>query len=149
VDLLRPPQSVLFCCTMNAIRSPMAEGLLKRRFGTRLFVDSCGLRKADHIDPMAVLVMDELGVDLYKHRPKSFAELEDDSFDLIISLAPQAHHRALEYTRHLAVEVIYWPTLDPSVMEGTRDARLDTYRDVRDSLDRRIGDYFAMLKGPS
>jgi protein-tyrosine-phosphatase len=134
---------------MNAIRSPMAEGLLKRRFGTRLFVDSCGLRKADHIDPMAVLVMDELGVDLYKHRPKSFAELEDDSFDLIISLAPQAHHRALEYTRHLAVEVIYWPTLDPSVMEGTRDARLDTYRDVRDSLDRRIGDYFAMLKGPS
>jgi protein-tyrosine-phosphatase len=135
VDDVRLPQSVLFCCTMNAIRSPMAEGLMKRRFGTRVFVDSCGLRKADQVDPMAVLVMDELGVDIFKHRPKSFAELEDDSFDLIISLAPQAHHRALEFTR-----------LDPSAVEGTRDARMDTYRDVRDSLDRRIAQRFAMLK---
>jgi protein-tyrosine-phosphatase len=127
----------------------MAEGLLKRRFGTKVFVDSCGLRKADHIDPMAVFVMDELGVDVHKHRPKTFAELDDDSFDLIISLAPQAHHRALEYTRHLAVEVIYWPTLDPSVIEGTREVRMDAYRDVRDTLDGKIGDYFAMLKAGS
>jgi protein-tyrosine-phosphatase len=131
---------------MNAIRSPMAEGLLKRRFGTRIFVDSCGLRKGDHIDPMAVLVMDELGVDVFKHRPKSFNELEDDSFDLIISLAPQAHHRALEFTRHLAVEVEYWPTLDPSAVEGSRDVKMDTYRDVRDALDKRIAERFAMLK---
>jgi protein-tyrosine-phosphatase len=131
---------------MNAIRSPMAEGLLKRRFGTRVFVDSCGLRKGDAIDPMAVLVMDELGVDIFKHRPKSFNELEDDSFDLIISLAPQAHHRALEYTRHLAVDVEYWPTLDPSAVEGSREVRMDTYRDVRDALDKRIAQRFAMLK---
>jgi protein-tyrosine-phosphatase len=131
---------------MNAIRSPMAEGLMKRRFGTRIFVDSCGLRKADQIDPMAVLVMDELGLDLYRHRPKTFDQLEDDSFDLIISLAPQAHHRALEYTRHLAVTVEYWPTLDPSAVEGTRDARMDTYRDVRNALDQRIAQRFAFLK---
>jgi protein-tyrosine-phosphatase len=131
---------------MNAIRSPMAEGLLKRRFGTRVFVDSCGLRKGEQIDPMAVLVMDELGVDIFKHRPKSFAELEDDSFDLIISLAPQAHHRALEFTRHLAVEVEYWPTLDPSAVEGSRDVRMDAYREVRDALDKRIAQRFAMLK---
>jgi protein-tyrosine-phosphatase len=131
---------------MNAIRSPMAEGLLKRRFGTRVFVDSCGLRKGDAIDPMAVLVMDELGVDIFKHRPKSFNELEDDSFDLIISLAPQAHHRALEYTRHLAVDVEYWPTLDPSAVEGSREVRMDTYRDVRDALDKRIAQRFATLK---
>ena len=131
---------------MNAIRSPIAEGLLKRRFGTRVFVDSCGLRKGDQIDPMAVLVMDELGVDLFKHRPKTFDDLDDDSFDLIISLAPQAHHRALEFTRHLAVDVEYWPTLDPSVFEGTRDVRMDAYRDVRDTLDRKIAERFAMLK---
>jgi protein-tyrosine-phosphatase len=131
---------------MNAIRSPMAEGLMKRRFGTRVFVDSCGLRKADQVDPMAVMVMDELGVDIIKHRPKTFADLEDDSFDLIISLAPQAHHRALEYTRLLAVEVEYWPTMDPSAVEGSRDSRMDTYRDVRDALDRHIAKRFAMLK---
>jgi protein-tyrosine-phosphatase len=146
MDTPRIPQSVLFCCTMNAIRSPMAEGLMKRRFGTRVFVDSCGLRKGDQIDPMAVLVMDELGIDLIKHRPKSFTELEDDSFDLIVSLAPQAHHRALEFTRHLAVEVEYWPTLDPSAVEGSRDIRIDTYRDVRNALDKRISERFAMLK---
>ena len=124
----------------------MAEGLLKRRFGSKIFVDSCGLRKADHIDPMAVFVMDELGVDLFKHRPKTFDELDDDSFDLIVSLAPQAHHRALEFTRHLAVAVEYWPTLDPSAVEGSRDVRMDTYRDVRNALDRRISERFAMLK---
>jgi protein-tyrosine-phosphatase len=95
---------------------------------------------------MAVLVMDELGVDIIKHRPKTFAELEDDSFDMIISLAPQAHHRALEYTRHLAVEVEYWATLDPSAVEGSREVRMDTYRDVRDALDRRISSRFEMLK---
>jgi protein-tyrosine-phosphatase len=131
---------------MNAIRSPMAEGLMKRRFGSRVFVDSCGLRKGDQVDPMAVLVMDELGVDIIKHRPKTFADLEDDSFDLIVSLAPEAHHRALEYTRHLAVEVEYWPTFDPSMIEGTRDVRMDSFRDVRDALDRKIAQRFAALK---
>ena len=104
----------------------MAAGLMKRRFGTRIFIESCGLRKADQIDPMAMLVMQELDVDLIKHRPKTFDELDDDSFDLIISLAPQAHHRAMEFTRHLDVDVEYWPTLDPSVIEGSRDVRLDT-----------------------
>jgi protein-tyrosine-phosphatase len=131
---------------MNAIRSPMAEGLMMRRFGSRVFIDSCGLRKATQIDPMAALVMDELGLDISKHRPKTFDELDDDSFDLIISLAPQAHHRALEFTRHLAVDVEYWPTLDPSAVEGSRDVRLDTYREVRDALDKRIANRFSMLK---
>ena len=130
---------------MNAIRSPMAAGLMKRRFGTRIFIESCGLRKADQIDPMAMLVMQELDVDLIKHRPKTFDELDDDSFDLIISLAPQAHHRAMEFTRHLDVDVEYWPTLDPSVIEGSRDVRLDTYRDVRNILDKRLIERFDML----
>ena len=123
----------------------MAAGLMKRRFGTRIFIESCGLRKADQIDPMAMLVMQELDVDLIKHRPKTFDELDDDSFDLIISLAPQAHHRAMEFTRHLDVDVEYWPTLDPSVIEGSRDVRLDTYRDVRNILDKRLIERFDML----
>jgi protein-tyrosine-phosphatase len=142
----RAPQSVLFACTMNAIRSPMAEALMKRRFGTRCFVDSCGLKKGDAVDPLAVFALDELGLDIMKHRPKTFDALEDTSFDLIVTLSPEAHHRALEFTRHLAVDVEYWPTFDPSLADGSRDQRLDAFRDVRDQLDRRIAQRFAGLK---
>lgn len=145
-DLLRPPQAVLFACTSNVIRSPMAEALFKLRFGTKAYVDSCGLRPGSGPDPMTVFAMDELGADLARHRPKSFDALEDDSFDLIVTLSPEAHHRALEYTRALATEVEYWPTFDPSLAEGSRDQRMEAYRDVRDALDRKIRQRFAMLK---
>jgi protein-tyrosine-phosphatase len=137
---------VLFACTSNVIRSPMAEALFKRRFGTKVYVDSCGLRPGAQVDPMTVFALDELGWDLAKHRPKSFEALEDDSFDLVITLSPEAHHRALEHTRALATEVEYWPTFDPSLAEGSREQRMDAYRDVRDALDRRIRDRFAILK---
>jgi protein-tyrosine-phosphatase len=145
-DPSRPPQSVLFACTNNMIRSPMAEALFKRRFGSRAYGDSCGLRQGANVDPMAVFALDELGLDLSRHRPKSFDALEDDSFDLIVTLSPEAHHRALEYTRSLATEVEYWPTFDPSLSEGSRDQRMDAYRDVRDQLDRKIRERFAMLR---
>ena len=135
------PTSVLFCCTMNAIRSPMAEVLLKRMHGTRIYVDSVGLR-AGEIDPFAVIVMDEIGLDLARHRTKSFDDLEDSSFDLIVSLSPEAHHRALELTRTNACEVEFWHTFDPSVIEGSRDVRLDAFRDVRDWLEARIRERF-------
>lgn len=140
--MLALPQSVLFVCNLNSVRSPMAEGLMKRRFGNRIWVDSVGVRKGGQIDPFAVFVMDELGVDLFKHRPKSFDELEDDNFDLIITLSPEAHHRALEFTRTLAAEVEYWPTFDPSITEGSREARMGEYRAVRDALDKRIAARF-------
>lgn len=136
------PQAVLFACSENVIRSPMAAGLLQRRFGKRIWIDSVGVRKGEAVDPFVVQVMDEFGVDLIKHRPKKFDDLEDLNFDLIITLTPEAHHRALEFTRTLAVDVEYWPTFDPSLSQGSREQRLDEYRAVRNALDQRIAARF-------
>ena len=141
----RPPQAVLFACSMNSIRSPMAEALFKLRFGTRAYCDSCGVRKGV-LDPMAVFAMDDIGVDISKHRTKTFDQLDDDNFDLIITLSPEAHHRALEFTRHLSLEVEFWPTFDPTLIEGTRDQRLEAFIDVRRQLDNKIRERFKILK---
>jgi len=135
------PGSVLFCCTLNALRSPMAEGIFKLLHNRRVFVDSVGVRTGE-LDQFAVAVMDEIGIDISRHRCKSFDNLEDTSFDLIISLSPEAHHRALELTRTMACDVEFWNTFDPSIVEGTREARLDAYREVRDTLMRRIRERF-------
>ena len=135
------PGSVLFCCTMNSIRSPMAEAILKHRHGRRIYIDSAGVRRGE-LDPFAVQVLDEIGVDLSRHRPKTFDDLMDEAADLVISLSPQAHHRALELTRTNACEVEFWPTLDPTIIEGNRDTRLDAFRQVRDQLAKRIDDRF-------
>lgn len=135
------PGSVLFCCTQNALRSPMAEGILKMLHGKQVFVDSVGLR-AGELDLFAVAVMDEIGIDIARHRPKTFDNLEDTSFDLIISMSPEAHHKALEMTRTMACEVEFWNTFDPSLIEGSRDVRLEAYREVRDQLMRRIRQRF-------
>ncbi len=137
----RAPGAVLFACTLNRVRSPMAQGLMTRLYGNRVFVDSCGLRPdedEDFADPFAVAVMDELGVDLSKHRPKSFDELEDTSFDLVISLTPEAQHRAVELSRGRAIELEYWPTHDPTLIVGGRETMLDAYREVRDTLEARL-----------
>ena len=141
------PSSVLFCCTFNAVRSPMAEGMLKALLGRRVYIDSVGLRKGE-TDPFMVSVMDEIGVDLSRHRPKTFDDLEDEAADLVITLSPEAHHRALELTRTNACEVEYWQTFDPSLTEGSRDMRLDAYRRVRDQLYDRIVNRFPMRGGP-
>ena len=133
-----PPGAVLFACTQNRVRSPMAAALMRRRFARTTFVDSCGLKPGDEIDPFAAAVLDELGLDAAAHHPKGFGDLEDTSFDVVVTLSPEAHHRALEWTRHMACEVEYWPTLDPTVAEGSREQRLEVYRQVRDGLDRRI-----------
>ncbi len=135
------PSAVLFCCTMNAIRSPMAEGILKRLHGTRIYVDSVGV-KAGEPDPFVVQVMEEIGIDVSRHRSKTFDELEDDSFDVVVSLSPEAQHKAVELTRTNACDVEFWPTFDPTLIEGSREARLDAYRQVRDDLMRRIRDRF-------
>ncbi len=137
------PDAVLFSCTRNAVRSPMAEGLLKHLLGHRIYVDSVGVRPLE-IDPFVVEVMDELGIDLSKHRPKSFDDLEDTSYDLIVSLSPEAQHSAVELTRTMACEVEFWNTLDPSIVEGNREMRLEAYRQVRDQLMRRIEKRFAL-----
>lgn len=134
------PGAVLFACAMNAVRSPMAEALLKYVAGKTIYVNSAGARKGER-DGFVTEVMDELGLDVSKHRPRTFEELEDLeglNFDLIISLSPEAHHRALELTRTMAVDVEYWPTLDPTMEQGSREQRLEAYRQVRDQLLTRI-----------
>ena len=142
------PTSVLFACTQNAIRSPMAEAILKHFHGHRVFVDSAGVRIGE-LDPFAVVVMEELGIDLSRHRPKAFDDLEDDSFDLVVTLSPEAHHRAIEMTRTTAFDVEFWPTFDPTLIEGNRDTRLDAFRQVRDALMQRIQDRFPPDPGPA
>mgnify|MGYP003334974694 CR=1 FL=1 len=139
------PSAVLFTCTQNAIRSPMAEGLLKRLSPQGIYVDSVGVRTLDtEADPFAVEVMAELGIDISHHHPKTFAQLDDSSFDLVISLSPEAQHRAVEMVRTMACEVEYWQTLDPTIYEGPRDVMLDAYRRVRDGLAERIRKRFGL-----
>jgi protein-tyrosine-phosphatase len=147
------PGAVLFACNFNQVRSPMAEALLKLMVGTSIFVDSCGLKQArlqdedgDEVparaDPFAAAVMAELGCDLSLHRPKTFADLDDSSFDLVISLTPEAQHRSVELARGRAADIEYWPTQDPTLIDGSREARLTAYREVRDALARRIAERF-------
>jgi protein-tyrosine-phosphatase len=131
------PGSVLFACTHNAIRSPMAEALMKYLHGARVYVDSVGVRPTE-VDPFAVAVLDEIGVDLSRHRPKHFDDLQDDYFDLVISLSPEAQHRAVELTRRSSCALEFWPILDPSLVEGSREVRLDAYRTLRDDLLARL-----------
>lgn len=119
----------------------MAEGLLKHLLGHRIYVDSVGVR-AGEIDPFAVVVMEEIGIDVSKHRSKSFDDLEDTSYDLIISLSPEAQHSAVELTRTMACDVEFWRILDPSLIEGSRETRLSVYREIRDQLQRRIQEHF-------
>lgn len=144
--MARLPSAVLFACSQNAVRSPMAAAIMQHLQGHRIYVASTGVH-AGQLDPFVVAVMDEIGIDLSRHKPKSFDELEDDYFDLIVTLSPEAHHRALEMTRTMACDVEFWPTLDATAVEGSRETRLDAYRDVRDTLMRKINTRFP--KGPA
>ena len=137
------PEAVLFACTHNAVRSPMGEALLKHLLGHRIYVDSVGVRPQE-VDGFVIEVMDELGIDLSKHRSKSFEDLEDTSYDLIISLSPEAQHQSVELTRTMACDVEFWNTFDPSLIEGNREARLQSYRAVRDQLRKRIEQRFTL-----
>ena len=141
------PGSVLFSCSQNALRSPMAEALMKHLHGRQIYVDSAGVR-AGPLDEFAVAVMDELGIDITKHKAKTFDDLEDGSFDVVISLSPEAQHRAVEMTRTMATDLEFWNTFDPSVVEGSRQTRLDAYRQVRDQLMKRILQRFPLPGAP-
>jgi protein-tyrosine-phosphatase len=142
------PSSVLFACSENALRSPMAEALAKRLYGRSMFLDSAGVRAGDTVDEFAATALGELGIDLHGHRAKTFEDIDPSSFDLIVTLSPEAHHNALEFTRSAAVEVEYWPMHDPSAIEGGREVRLDAYRQVRDLLLSRLKTRFGAPSGP-
>ena len=153
MDSARPdelPGAVLFACTMNQVRSPMAAAILRHLLGRRVYVESAGVRAASEIDPFVVAVMEEIGIDVSRHKPHTLEDLHDTSFDLIVSLSPEAHHQALELTRTMAVDVEYWPTLDASLMVGygSREQTLDSYRKVRDGLFQRIKRRFGLEGGP-
>ena len=142
--LMQMPSAVLFACNFNAVRSPMAEALMKHLYGHIVYVDSVGVR-AQETDPFVIAVMDEIGIDISEHKPKTFDDLEDTSYDMVITLTPEAQHQALELTRTMAIEVEYWPTHDPTAVTGSRERILDAYRELRDSLMARIRDRFGPL----
>jgi len=129
--------AVLFACTLNAVRSPMAAALLRHLTRGGIYIESAGVRAGD-LDPLAVEVMDEVGLQIAKHKPRRFEDLEDGSFDLVITLSPEAQHKAVEMTRTAATRVEYWPTMDPTAVEGSREQRLMAYRTVRDQLLQRL-----------
>jgi len=134
------PLAVLFACGLNSVRSPIAAGLFSQLFGRAVYVGSAGVRKGE-LDPFAVAAMAEIGVDISRHKPITFEELDELeglNFDLIVTLSPEAHHKALELTRALAAEVEYWPTPDPTAIEGNREQRMSAYRSLREQLLERI-----------
>ena len=142
----RNTRHVLFACTHNAIRSPIAAALGQHLFGDSVQFGSVGVRAAD-TNPFAIAIMAELGIDLTSHEPHNFSDLEDDPCDLIISLTPEAQHHAVELTRSGDCEALYWPTLDPSLAHGNRNTILEAFRDVRDGLADRINDQFGTEDG--
>ncbi|MGH6989431.1 MAG: arsenate reductase ArsC [Stellaceae bacterium] len=143
------PHAVLFTCGMNAVRSPMAAALFQQMFGKSVRVGSAGVQKGE-LDPFAVAVMAEIGIDIARHKPMTMEEmdeLEGLDFDLLVTLSPPAHHKALELTRRIGAAVEYWPTADPAATEGNREQRLAAYREVRDQLMTRMRERFAPASG--
>lgn len=137
------PQSILFCCDHNSVRSPMAEAIAKKLYGTEVYLQSAGVKSDLDIDGFAVAVCQELDVELSRHRSRSFDEMEDwgddlSSFDLIVALSPASQLRALELTRHSHLEVEYWPILDPTGLGENREERLVSYRQTRDQIMERL-----------
>lgn len=141
------PQSVLFCCDHNAVRSPMAEGIMKKFYGTDTYVQSVGVKNDLEIDGFSIAVCDEIGVELARHRSRSFDEMEEwgddlSSFDLVIALSPASQRRALELTRFFHLDVEYWPILDPTGLGETREAKLEQFRAARDQIADKLTERF-------
>jgi len=130
---------------MNAVRSPMAAALMRHLAAKGVYVESAGVR-AGSLDPLAVVAMEEIGLEIGKHKPRRFEDLEDGFFDLVITLSPEAQHKAVELTRTAATQVEYWPTMDPTAVEGSREQRLTAYRSVRDQLLERLKGRFLAPK---
>ena len=141
--------AVLFVCNLNRVRSPMAAALARRALGAGVYTDSCGLVAAEEVDPFAQAVMQEVGLDLADHRPKTMQDLKDGSFDLVVSLTPEAHARAAELARGRAMAVEYWPIPDPTLADGTREQRLEAYRQARRELERRLRERFGRPSTPA
>jgi protein-tyrosine-phosphatase len=143
------PKAVLFACQYNSVRSPMAAALFGQMLGGTIRAGSAGVQEGE-LDGFAVAAMNEIGIDITRHKPHTFEQLDDLDgldFDLIVTLSPGAHHRALELVRGTAAQVEYWPTPDPTGLEGNREQRLEGYRAVRDQLLARIKERFGGASG--
>ena len=132
------PRAVLFACNWNTVRSPMAAALLQRLGQGRMRVESCGLQAGEAVDPFASAVMDEVGLDVAQHQPKTFDDLGGAQFDLVISLTPQAQSRAEALAQASGAALECWPCADPTGEDGSREQRLEAYRQVRRDLERRL-----------
>jgi arsenate reductase len=148
-DLAGLPSSVLFCCDHNAVRSPMAEGLMKKFYGQRAYVQSAGVRSDMEIDGFSIAVCKEIGIELARHRSRSFEEMQqwgDDlsQFDLIVALSPASQRQALEFTRYNHIDVEYWPILDPTGLGETREAKLSAYRQAREQIRAKMVERFGV-----
>lgn len=147
------PTSVLFCCDHNAVRSPMAEGMMKKYYGQDIYVQSAGVYNDMEIDGFSIAVCEEIGIELARHRSRSFDEMQewgDDlaAFDLVVALSPASQRRALELTRYFHLEVEYWPVLDPTGLGEARDEKLKSYRETRDQIRARMLDRFGPPMAP-
>ncbi|MDE0523557.1 MAG: low molecular weight phosphatase family protein [Boseongicola sp.] len=141
------PTSVLFCCDHNAVRSPMAEGMMKKFYGQEIYVQSAGVYNDMEIDGFSIAVCEEIGIELARHRSRSFDEMQDwgddlAAFDLVVALSPASQRRALELTRYFHLEVEYWPVLDPTGLGEARDEKLKSYRETRDQIRARMLERF-------
>ena len=146
------PQSVLFCCDHNAVRSPMAEGIMKKMFGSDTYVQSAGVKGEMEIDGFCIAVCEEIGVELSRHRVRSFDEMEEwgddlSSFDLVVALSPASQRKALDLTRLFHLDVVYWPIMDPTGLGETRDAKLNAYRQTRDQIIQQLRDKWGEGQG--
>ncbi len=142
------PQSILFACNHNAVRSVMAEGIARYLLGSKVEVESCGVRASD-VNPFVIAAMEEIGINVSDHQSRRFSELERTDFDVIISLTPEAQHQAVEFTRASDVRVFYWPTHDPTLAMGNRTQIMEAFRDVRDRLTEQIRSFFEVLPSPN
>jgi arsenate reductase len=143
----RFPHSILFCCDHNAVRSPMAEGMMKKLYGRSAYVQSAGVRNDMEIDGFAIAVCQEIGVELSRHRSRSFEEMREwgddlSAFDLVVALSPASQRQALEFTRFFHLDVEYWPILDPTGIGETREAKLSAYRQAREQIRTRMLERF-------
>ena len=148
------PQSILFCCDHNAVRSPMAEGIMKKFYGMETYVQSVGVKNDLEIDGFAIAVCQEIGVELSRHRSRSFDEMEEwgddlSSFDLIVSLSPACQRRALELTRVFHLTVDYWPIMDPTGLGETRETKLNAYRQTRDQIIAKLEQNWGPARQPT
>ena len=133
----RLPASVLYVCAMNKVRSPMAAGLTRKLYGDALQVDSSGLNACDEVDVMAAVVMQEVGVDLFDHAPRPLADIDPAGFSVIVALSADARDAVAPLAGE-GVEIDYWPVPDPTLEEGSREQRLEAYRQTRRELETRI-----------